>query len=120
MPGGFIVRVWQNGPRLWMASEATTGLGANAESREAALKLFGQVWNGRAFFVVRDGQPPPQRRDAEPGSEQALTEIPEHGAAAVYRRLMRKFHPDNNPGATFTADEVAAALNSLWDAMRSQ
>jgi hypothetical protein len=108
------VYCWNPRPGLeWRAYEKSTGIISIAETREQAIAEFEKIWNFRAPIEwVHKAPPLPKREGAKPAIQG------DTAAAAVYRDLVKRFHPDTHQGKRFTAGEVMAALNRLWDAMK--
>lgn len=106
-------------PREWTATEPYTNMSAKGTSRDEALALFERDWNKRAAITLVDGWPPQRRRPDAPQEP-----IPEDDDGkrlpgySVYRKLLKRFHPDTNAGKEFTANDVTAALITLWTAAR--
>ena len=108
---------WKPAPgNQYRAREKTTGIeviGETGGSQEQCQAEFERLWNRRAPVEWVFAAPPRPRREGAKPAIQGDT-----AAAAVYRDLAKKFHPDTHQGKRFTAGEVMAALNRLWDAMK--
>jgi hypothetical protein len=102
-------------PNDWRCQtfEGITGIG---RSREEAKATFDRDWNQRAPYNLIEGHPPRQGHEKPAGA--ALEG--DSAAARVFRDLTKEFHPDVHHGKKFTAGEVMAALNRLWDAMKAK
>jgi hypothetical protein len=104
----------------WLATHPASGMGATGISRDEALKVFRSVWNDRASLTVVEGPPPAPKRPGEHAPiAEAIEAAEEHRRGyAKYRELLKGHHPDSVGKRKFTADEVAAALIQLWEAVR--
>jgi hypothetical protein len=107
---------WKPQPgQEWQAHEKTSGIVVFAATQAEAVAEFNKVWDFRAPVEWVYASPPLPKRP-EPGIE-VHPEDRSRGALA-YKELMKRFHSDVNPNKTYTADEVTAAINQLWLAMK--
>ena len=111
--------VWQTGRHSWQTMHPASGLGAAAESRDQALADFERIWNRRSSYKVINSPPPMPRREGEPRVPEAQVEADERHRRgyAVYRELLKEFHPDAHAKRTFTAHEITRALIRFWEAV---
>jgi hypothetical protein len=112
--------LWQVSRFCWMASHSASGMGATGDTREEALKTFRSVWNDRASLTVIDGPPPAPKRPGEhaPIAEAIETSEELRRGYAVYRELIRRYHPDTADEKKVPTGQVAADLIRLWSATR--